>query len=309
MPDNYIAQIKAILEKSGISQVKLAKELGVTTAALNRWLNQQAKPRQSSLKAISQFYKLKVGILPLTKTQITTLQRQIDKEKRQHKKIKNILKDNKSLREELLLELTYNSNAIEGSTLTKKETETIIFDKGHIEEKSYIEHLEATNHATALEMLFNGDFDGPITENTLKKIHQILLQGIRSDAGKYSTHHRAIRGVELTLPSPEDIPEEMARLMKKIKRPKQHIVAHIAQIHADFEAIHPFGDGNGRTGRLLMILQLINAGYAPCLILNNIKHEYYECLEFAQKKSETHLIKFVIESIQKCYQLIRKHRK
>jgi len=111
------------------------------------------------------------------------------------------------------------------------------------------------------------------------------------------------------LPAPEDIPEEMARLMKKINKPRKHIIEHISSIHADFEAIHPFGDGNGRTGRLLMIIQLLNAGYAPCLIQNNIKSEYYECLEFAQKKSETHLTKFIIEGIQKGYQLIKKHKK
>ncbi|MEA3493627.1 MAG: Fic family protein [Candidatus Margulisiibacteriota bacterium] len=309
MPNNYIAQIKAILNATGWSQVKLAQEIGVTFAALNRWLNQRAKPRPSTQKEIYRVYKEEVGILPLPDKNIRQALHSLDREKKKHKNIKKIIKENKHLREDLLLELTYNSNAIEGSTLTKKQTETIIFDKAHIPDKSYVEHLEATNHAVALNMIFDGKFKGPITEKIIKKLHGIILQGINPDAGKYSKHHRAIRGVDLILPHPEDIQEEIARLLRKINRTKEHIVKHIAKMHAAFEAIHPFGDGNGRAGRLIMIIQLLNAGYAPCLIENNQKTEYYEDLEYAQKKSETHLIEFIIECIQKGYQLVRKHKK
>ncbi len=309
MTNNYIAQIKAILSATGWSQVKLAREVGVTFAALNRWLNQRAKPRPSTQKEIYRVYKEQVGILPLSDKSIRQALHSLSREKKKHKNIKKIIKENRRLREDLLLELTYNSNAIEGSTLTKKQTETIIFDKAHIPDKSYIEHLEATNHAVALAMIFDGKFRGPITEKTIKKLHGIILQGINPDAGKYSKHHRAIRGVDLILPHPEDLPEEMTRLLRKINLPKKHIAKHIAEMHASFEAIHPFGDGNGRVGRLSMIIQLLNAGYAPCLIENKRKSEYYETLECAQKRSETHLIKFIIECIQKGYQLIRKHKK
>lgn len=309
MTSNYITQIKATLSATGWSQVKLAREIGVTFAALNRWLNQRAEPRPSTQKEIYRVYKEQVGILPLSDKSIREALHFLDREKKKHKNIKKIIKENKHLREDLLLELTYNSNAIEGSTLTKKQTETIIFDKAHIPDKSYIEHLEATNHAVVLDMIFDGKFEGPITEKTIKKLHGIILQGINPDAGKYSKHHRAIRGVNLSLPHPEDIPEEMSRLLRKFNHFKDHIVKHTSKTHASFEAIHPFGDGNGRVGRLLMIIQLLNAGYAPCLIENRRKSEYYETLEYAQKKSETHLIKFIIECIQKGYLLVRKHKK
>jgi Fic family protein len=135
------------------------------------------------------------------------------------------------------------------------------------------------------------------------------MQGISPDAGQYSKHHRAIRGVSLQLPAPEDIKEEMDNFLKRINRAGEYIIEPLAKMHASFEAIHPFGDGNGRVGRLIMIIQLLNADYAPCVIENNRKAEYYESLEFTQKRSETHLVKFIIESIQKGFQIIRKHKK
>ena len=310
MRNNYIEEIKALLSATGLTQQKLAQELGVTFAALNRWLNHRAVPHLSTKTKIHDLYKAKVGIFPLPAETIRQALRALDREKKQHAGVKKTIKEGAALREDLLLELTYNSNAIEGSTLTKKETETIIFDKGHIPDKSYIEHLEASNHAAALEQIFNGRFAGSVKEQTIKELHRIILQGISADAGKYSKHHRAIRGVDLILPAPEDIQEEMNSFLRKINRPNRwHPVEHIAGMHASFEAIHPFGDGNGRVGRLLMIIQLLNAGYAPSVVENDRKVEYYEALEYAQKRSETYLIKFLIDSVQRGYQIFRKHKK
>jgi Fic family protein len=309
MQKNYIEQLKDILSATGWPQVELAKNLRVTFAALNRWINKKAQPRPSAQKMIRALYKEKVGTIPIPKEVVRTALRELDREKNRHGNIRKIIKENKTLREDLLLELTYNSNAIEGSTLTKKETETIIFDKGRVPDKTYMEHLEATNHAAAVNMIFDGEFDGPITERTIKDLHRVILQGISADAGKYSKHHRAIRGIDLTLPAPEDIREEMAHLIRTLKKPKSHIVEHAAKMHAAFEAIHPFGDGNGRVGRLIMIIQLLKAGYAPCVIENSGKTEYYDCLEIAQKRTEGHLIKFLAETVLKGFQIITKHKK
>ena len=309
MDDNYINQLKAIMNITGWSQPKLAQTLGVTFASLNRWLNRHAVPHPVMRKAIYHLYKECVGILPVPEEKIKTSIGSLEKEKKKHKNIKELIKTSKNLREDLLLELTYNSNAIEGSTLTKKQTEAVIFDKAAIPDKSYTEQLEATNHAVALERIFNSEFSGPITENTIKELHGIIMQGISAEAGKYSKHHRAIRGVDLRLPAPEDIKEEIGLLLRKINHPRDSLIEHIAKTHAAFEAIHPFGDGNGRVGRLIMIIQLLNAGYAPCVIENEMKADYYEALEYAQKKSETHLTIFLIDSIQKGYSIIKKHKK
>lgn len=310
MQRNYIEQLKSILTATGWNQVSLAGKLGVTFATLNRWLNGHARPHPAMQKAIYTLFKEQVGILPLPPAEIKQLLAVLKREKKKHKDIHRLIRENEKLQEDFLLELTYNSNAIEGSTLTKKETESIIFDRAHIPDKSYVEHLEATNHAAALKMIFAGEFDGKVTEKTIKALHRIIMQGIRSDAGQYSKHQRAIRGVALTLPAPEDIQEEMDSLLKKINRLQgTSIIQHVAKIHAAFEAIHPFGDGNGRVGRLLMIIQLLNAGYTPAVIENSRKSEYYEVLEYAQRKSETHFVKFLAECVQKGYQIIRKHKK
>jgi Fic family protein len=310
MQINYIEQLRAIINATGWSQVKLANELGVTFATLNRWLNSHAKPHPAMQKAIYSLFKEQVGILPLSPAEIKNVLSVLAREKKKHPNIHRLLKENERLQEDFLLELTYNSNAIEGSTLTKKETESIIFDQAQIADKSYSEHLAATNHAAALKMIFAGEFAGKVTEKTVKELHRIIMQGIRPDAGQYSKHHRAIRGVALTLPGPEDIQEEMALWLKRVNQPKEKpIIEHIAKMHAAFEAIHPFGDGNGRVGRLLMTIQLLNADYSPAIIEKSRKAEYYEVLEYAQRKSETHLVKFVAECVQKGYQIIRKHKK
>ena len=308
-PQNYIAQLKEILKKSNISQVKLAFELGVTFAALNRWLNKKAVPHPSAQKNIDTLYKERVGIAPVPASELKELLHKVNEQRKKLKNCRKLIKDVQSIRDDILLELTYNSNAIEGSTLTKKQTDTIIFDKAHIPDKSYVEHLEATNHATALNMVFDGEIENPIEEDTIKSIHRVMMQGIRSDSGKYSKHHRAIRGVDLALPAPEDIEDEMRSAINSAKRRKGNVIEKAASFHADFEAVHPFGDGNGRVGRILVIMQLLDAGYAPCIIENSRKADYYEALEYAQKKSVSHLVKFIAESVLTGYRIIGRHQK
>ena len=293
------------MEKNGWSQTELAREIGVTFATVNRWLRGHTTPQQSQLLRIDALFKNTVGIIPVSDEEITRIISEVDCAKNKFPDIMKILQ-NEKIAEEFLLELTYNSDSIEGSTLTKKETEAIIFDKASIKNKSLIEHLEATNHSVIVRDIFTGKFSPPVTEALIKRFHNILMQGIREDAGEYSKYQRNIRGVDLALPHPEDIPEEMELYIKKVNRLKNHPIEHIAGTHADFEAIHPFGDGNGRVGRLIVIMQLISCGYAPCIISVNRKAKYYECLEYAQKKSETHLAYFLADTMLKSYKLIEK---
>lgn len=306
--DNYISKIREILDKSGWTQAQFAQELGVTFATVSRWLNGHNKPHLSQVRQIERFHKNIIGIIPVTKQEIERIIQQLEIKRKQYPNIKKILLDDNTA-EEFLLELTYNSDAIEGNTLTKKETETIIFNNGSIKDKSLIEHLEAVNHTVILKDIFSGKIGCPVDEELIKKTHKILMQGIRDDAGEYARHKRAVRGVDLILPSPEDIPEEMKLFLSKVNNFQRHPIEHITRMHADFEAIHPFGDGNGRIGRLIMIMQLIHCGFAPCIISVNEKAGYYESLEYAQKKSETHFVCFLTEAVLKGYELIGKRYK
>jgi Fic family protein len=303
---NYISLLSEIRSATGWTQVELAHQLGITHAALNRWLGEKAIPHKSHQILIQRLYKDIVGIQPLPKSEIEKLFREIDRYKIPN--IYKIITRHPSLQEDLTLELTYNSNTIEGTTFTKKETEAVIFDHAIVADKDLNEHLAAINHAQALLDIFAGKYPGSITEALLKGFHKTIMQGIRPDAGEYSKHQRGIRGVPLILPHPEDVPEEMARWIHQFKQPSNtHPLEQIAQAHADFEAIHPFGDGNGRVGRLLMTLQFLNLNYAPALIENKRKADYYEALEFAQRHSATHLIKFLVEEIREGYRIFKKY--
>lgn len=301
--ENYIAGIKEILKKTGWSQAQFAREAGVTFATVNRWLKGRNRPHPGQLRQIDRLYRDIIGITPLAPEKVESVLAKVAAKKKKFPSVNKLLR-REAVAEEFLLELTYNSDAIEGSTLTKKETEAVIFDKATLKDKTLVEHMEAVNHAAILRDIFAGKLACPITEELIKSVHKALMQGIRKDAGEYARHKRAIRGVGLALPHPDDIPEEMGGFLSKVNSVKGNPVAHIAKMHSDFETIHPFGDGNGRVGRLIMIVQLLNKGIAPCIIAANEKAKYYECLEYAQKKSATHLVHFLAESVLKGYRVL-----
>jgi Fic family protein len=305
---NYIGQIKQVLIQTGWSQSRLALELSVTFATVNRWLNGHSQPQPSQIRSIFRIYRQFCGIIAVSQPELKRIFDQVEAKRKKNPAVAKALTDSE-LTAEFLLELTYNSDAIEGSTLTKKETEAVIFDKALVKDKALIEHLEAVNHAQVLKDIFAGKLKAPVTEELIKYIHKILLQGIRDDAGEYSKHQRAIRGVDLILPHPDDVPQEMQEFIAKVNKVKQPVLEHVAKMHADFEAIHPFGDGNGRVGRLLVNIQLLSYGLAPALISANEKARYYECLEYAQKKSASHLTVFLAQSVLKSYAVIEKYKK
>jgi Fic family protein len=306
MKSNYIDQIRAILGHGPLTQVQLATQLGVTFAALNRWLNGHATPHPSMIQAIERLYRERVGYPELP---AGTTKRSILRAKRfYYKQSWNRIASDVALQNELILEHTHNSNAIEGSTLTRKETEAVIFDHSIIRNKSLVEHLEATNHAALLRDILTKKYRGPVTEELIRTFHARLMQGIRPDAGNYSLHQRAIRGVDIALTHPEDIPEEMNRLIKTWQSRKgiRSILEKISDFHISFELIHPFGDGNGRVGRLLMALQCLEAGYPPVVVENDRKAEYYDVLEHAQRRDAGPFIVFICDEIEITWNFIRK---
>ncbi len=303
---SYIIKLERIKEETGWTQTRISQEIGVTFATLNRWLNGHRKPQPNQLRQIERVFKNVVGIIPLSDEYIAALLKSVDEKRKRYPDVYERLK-NVKLREALLLELTYESDSIEGSTLSRKETEAILFDKATIRNKTLIEHLEATNHAVCLQYVFDNESNDQLCEKSICFLHRQLMQGIRNDAGCYAEHQRVIRGVDLLLPHPNDIPEEMSVLMKWINLAQKHPVEHSALVHSDFEAIHPFGDGNGRVGRLIMIQQLLAHDYAPAVIAVNDKSDYYEALEYAQKKSPSFLTCFIAKAILKGYEIIARY--
>ena len=210
------------------------------------------------------------------------------------------------IRDQFVLKLTYHSNKIEGSTLSEPETAAIIFDNVALPDRTLVEQLEAKNHQTALLAMFDRvSSKAAIDEKFILKLHGILMNGIRPDAGVYRSHAVRIVGVDLPTANYLKIPDLMPELFAEISAKAEDIINLAAKIHARFEQIHPFSDGNGRVGRLLMNTMFLVANLAPAIIRAEEKRQYYDHLYQAQTKEEfTPLADFFATSILEGFQIL-----
>ena len=189
----------------------------------------------------------------------------------------------KSLKESVNLEWTYNSNGIEGNTLTLRETQ-VVLEGITVGGKSLKEHLEAINHEKAI--LYLDDLvneDQPISEWNIKSVHQLVLKDIDNEnAGKYRSENVIIKGAQHTPPDYVKVPELMEKLILNYNNWNEyHPIIKAVLLHGELVKIHPFVDGNGRTSRLIMNLVLMNNGYYPVIIKKEHRLEYYEALDKA----------------------------
>ena len=205
----------------------------------------------------------------------------------------------KSLKEAINLEWTYNSNGIEGNTLTLRETQ-VVLEGITVGGKSIKEHLEAINHEKAI--LYLDDLlkdDNPITEWNIKGIHQLVLKDIDDEnAGKYRNENVTIKGANHIPPDYLVVSELMEQLIVNYNNWKSyHPIIRAALLHGELVKIHPFVDGNGRTSRLLMNLDLMSGGYVPLIIKKENRLKYYEALDKAHTTNDyTDFIKLVIKA-------------
>ncbi len=183
------------------------------------------------------------------------------------------------LNEEFLTEYTYNSNAIEGNTLTLRETDMVL--RGlTIDKKSLKEHLEVIGHKEAFDYVRQlVSENAQISEKVIKDIHYLVLADKKEDRGIYRRIPVRIMGAAHEPVQPYLIIPKMEELLEQYKNSKEDIVTRLARFHIEFEGIHPFIDGNGRTGRLLVNLELIKAGYPPIDIKFTDRLKYYEAFD------------------------------
>jgi Fic family protein len=203
----------------------------------------------------------------------------------------------KRLREEFMIENTYNSNAIEGNTLTLRETALILQEGITIAGKHIRDHLEAIGHKEAFEYMIElADANSPVTERTIREIHALVLMNDTKNKGTYRNVAVAILGTAQTPPPPYLVHEQMETLIADYEGLKQdtHIIEAVAEFHLRFEGIHPFIDGNGRTGRLILNLELIRAGFLPVNIKFIDRNKYYDCFEdYANKHTPDALAQLI----------------
>ena len=216
--------------------------------------------------------------------------------------------NNPDIRDRFILKLTYHSNSIEGSALTEPDTAAILFDNAALPDKSLAEQLEAKNHQTALNYLFNHvSKKQKINENLVLKLHGILMNGVRPDAGFYRRHAVRITGVNLPTANYIQVSNLMSKLLLDAEKTAKDIIGLSASVHGRFEKIHPFSDGNGRIGRLLMNAMLLKENFAPAIIRQERKRLYYTYLYKAQTKNDqSQLEDFLCDSVADGFKILER---
>ena len=209
----------------------------------------------------------------------------------------------KSIKESLDYEWTYNSNSIEGNTLSLRETQMVIENGLTVHGKSLREHFEVLNHHEAI-----GYVESLISENKILNItdimtiHSLVQQNIEKDyAGRYRNSGVRIQGANFVSPNALKVSDMMDELLGWVnyENTNLHVLIKAAIFHHRFVWIHPFFDGNGRTVRLSMNLLFMNYGYPPAIILKNDRKKYYSALDAANLGDYSKLLLLVLQAAER----------
>lgn len=207
----------------------------------------------------------------------------------------------KSIKESMTIEWTYNSNSIEGNTLTLQETKMVIEEGFTIKGKSLREHFEAVNHQEAIEFVESLVSDSYIlNEKDILNVHNLVLNKIEKDfAGRFRTSGVRISGANFVPPNALKIDEYITELTDWTNTSEENILIKSAIFHHRFVWIHPFFDGNGRTVRLLFNLLLMKEGFPPAIILKNDRKKYYDALNSANNGDYSKLLLLILQSSER----------
>ena len=209
----------------------------------------------------------------------------------------------KDFYQHFLTEFTYDSNAIEGSSLTLAETGNVLFEGISPKNKSMKHVQEAKNHKEAFDYVMNLKQE-KLSQATICKVQEKVVKStLAEDLKEFEGKLREVNvrvGMHIAPPY-YSVPRKLGVLIKwfNANRKKYHPIVIAAYFHSEFEGVHPFVDGNGRTGRLLMNLMLKKAGFPPITIFFKYRAEYYLALEKAGKEKN---LKPLIKIMKKCYQ-------
>lgn len=301
-------KLETIRKMLGLTQTKLAERFGVSFVAFNGWWTGKSAPRPKMQTAINELFLEVTGQKSIPAERLAIKKKALSQKSKEHKNILAEILANPDIRDQFILKLTYHSNSIEGSTLTEPDTAAILFDNAALPNKSLSEQLEAKNHQTALNYLFDHiSRKGKIDKDLALKLHGILMNGVRPDAGLYRRHGVRIVGVNLPTANYLKLPELMPKILAEAGKADKDIIGLIASIHSRFEQIHPFSDGNGRVGRLLMNAMLIKNNFAPAIIHQERKQLYYTYLYKAQTKDDqSQLEDFLCDAVADGFKILER---
>lgn len=207
------------------------------------------------------------------------------------------------VRQELSIEWTYNSNSIEGNSLTLAETRIVLQDGLTIGGKPLREHFEAINHERAitfLEELVDTSYE--LRTIDILSIHELIMRNIDDQfAGRIRNGMVRIIGANFSPPSPEKVSDLLYRLIDDVNLnvDKWDLPYLVTYFHHKLVWIHPFFDGNGRTGRLAMNLLLMKHGFPPAIILKNDRKKYYSALNLANNGDYSKLYILILQAIER----------
>lgn len=303
-------KLQIIQKISGLPQTDLAHKLGVTFVAYNRWVRGRANPRHNAAERIESLYQQLLGGTKAPQELYVALSKAVAEKQRVCASPLGEIVKREDVRNEFLLSLTYHSNSIEGSTLTEQDTADVLFRNIALPDKTLIEQLEAKNHQTALEYVLRAVVNmESLDEHFILKTHGMLMNGIRPDAGAYRSHAVRIAGSYVPTANYAKVSELMKTLVNDINAKSDDAIAHVASIHARFEQIHPFSDGNGRVGRLLMQAMLLRSNLAPAIIRQEKKQVYYRALQGAQVDDKPEpLQEFIASAVLDGYLVLESER-
>lgn len=333
--------LKNAREEKGIKTRELAQLLGIDQALISKFESGSRKPTKEQVAKLAQVLDLdyetlmiawlkerilyEIGTDELALKAMMLAEEQIKYNvsfvrKSISRNLQNILNEIDALKtklnqfrqfdsfriaQALELEYTFESNRIEGNTLTLRETDLVINEGLTISGKSMREHLEAINHVEAIgyiKQLMERNF--PLNERELLSVHNLILRGIiPEDAGRYRRVQVMIKGSSHMPPQPFLVAKEMEDyfIWYEENKSKMHPVVLAAEMHERLVTIHPFIDGNGRTSRLIMNLILLQNGY----VIANIKGDYetrmnyYKTLETAQTSNNKEDFLLFIAQVEK----------
>lgn len=240
-----------------LTQESLASRLGVSFVTLNSWINEKSEPRERHKEEINRLAIEFLGSDSINTDNLETLKRHAEST---HYSAKELI-HNKPLLERLTTYLTYHPNATEGSTMTEQDVEEVMYRNHVLKIRTAIEQREAIDHQTALyflldELAASTPDNFRIDSNLIKATHLKLMNGIISDAGFSRTHSVRISGSTAPVANYLMIPGLVADWTNHANVETDDHVFALATLHASFEKIHPFSDGNGHTGRLFLLSSL-----------------------------------------------------
>lgn len=215
----------------------------------------------------------------------------------------------RKLQNNLRTEFIYNSNAIEGNTLTLRETDIILQFGITVKGKSLKEHNEVKGQEYALDFLNEVlKKEEPLSIRLIREFHALILNDDKDNRGRFKQENNTILGAKFQTTPFYQVEEKLQELIDNFNESDKNLIEKVAKFHNDFEMVHPFNDGNGRTGRLLMNLELMKNGYPITIIKNEDRDDYHQALEIASiDKNYIPLTEFIKRSIENTFWIYYKH--